>query len=156
MPEPLVVRAVVDTNLLVRGILRRRPSSAAVRLFDAIDEGRLRLVTCQYILDELRETLIDPEIRAIAPNLSIEIIEQILKELRTEADFVPGDFDGDFVPENPKDNPIVACALEADAGYLVTEDRGLLALGARRLAAFRPVRIVYAKKFLELLERGDA
>jgi predicted nucleic acid-binding protein len=44
-----LVRAVVDTNILVRGILRRR-EAAAVRVFDALVRGDFRPLVSDYIL----------------------------------------------------------------------------------------------------------
>lgn len=151
-----VVRAVVDTNLLVRGILRRQPESNAVRLYEAIRGRRFRLVTSNYVLDEVRQTLLRPDVRAIAPTPE-SAIGRALQGLRRTARVVPGDFEVDLVPGDPKDNPIVATALEGDAGYVVTDDRRhLLPLKVVRVAGYRPVRMVTDRLFLALLRRGDA
>ncbi|MBI2898299.1 MAG: putative toxin-antitoxin system toxin component, PIN family [Deltaproteobacteria bacterium] len=155
MSARTVVRAVVDSNLLVSGILGRRPRSHAGRLHRAILVRRFQLVISDYILREVRDVLLSPEIQETGAPPE-HVVDRIVAALRLTGQVVPGSFEGDFAPNNPKDSPIVACALEGDAGYVVTDDRALLDLGARRLAAFRPVRIVYAKKFLELLDRGDA
>ena len=51
------------------------------------------------------------------------------------------------VPGDPKDDPIVATAVAARAGYLVTGDRRhLLALGS-----YEGIRIVSVRAFLDLL-----
>jgi len=154
--EPAVVRAVVDTNLLVRGILRRRPDSKAVQLYEAIRGRRFRLVTSEYVLDEVRRTLQRPDVGAIA-SVSEAAIARVLQGLRRTAHYVPGDFEVELVPRDPKDNPIVACALEGDAGYVVTDDRKhLLPLKIVRVAGYRPVRIVSPSLFLDLLRRATA
>jgi predicted nucleic acid-binding protein len=59
------VRAVVDTNLLVRGLLRRRRGSAAVRLLDAAVDGAFQLVLSPYLLAEVRDTLREPRVRVL-------------------------------------------------------------------------------------------
>jgi predicted nucleic acid-binding protein len=58
------------------------------------------------------------------------------------------------VPTDPKDNPVVATALEAEAEYLVTLDaRDLLALKVIVLRAHRPLQIVSPSDFLAMLRR---
>jgi len=59
------VRAVVDSNLVIRGLLRRRPRSVAVRLLDAAIDGRFQLVLSLYLLAEVEQTLREPAVRAL-------------------------------------------------------------------------------------------
>ena len=59
-----LVRAVVDTNVLVRGILRRREAAAA-GVFDALVRGDFRPLISDYILGEVRKTLCEPDVRAL-------------------------------------------------------------------------------------------
>jgi len=54
-----LVRAVVDTNILVRGILRRR-EAAAVRVFDSLVRGDFQPLISDYILSEVTKTLQEP------------------------------------------------------------------------------------------------
>ena len=68
MPRALV-RAVVDTNILVRGILRRR-ESVAVRVFDALVRGDFRPLVSDYILGEVSKTLREPDVRVLRRSLS--------------------------------------------------------------------------------------
>src|SRR3989338_6737948 len=50
------------------------------------------------------------------------------------------------VCEDPKDNMILECAVEGNADYIVSGDHHLL-----KLKEFKGVKIVTAKKFLELI-----
>ena len=59
-----LVRAVVDTNVLVRGILRRREAAAA-GVFDARVRGDFRPLISDYILGAVRKTLCEPDVRAL-------------------------------------------------------------------------------------------
>jgi hypothetical protein len=61
----LAVRAVVDSNPVIRGLLRRRPRSVAVRLLDAAIDGRFQLVLSPYLLAEVEQTLREPEVRTL-------------------------------------------------------------------------------------------
>jgi len=63
---------------------------------------------------------------------------------------VPGNFDVSLVPTDAKDNPIVACALEGDAAYIVTDDRrDLLPIKEIRVAGHKPAQIVAPQAFLK-------
>jgi hypothetical protein len=65
VPAPPAVRAVVDPNLLIRGLLRCRPNSAAVGILDAAIDGAPELVLSRYFLSEVADTLPEPEVRAL-------------------------------------------------------------------------------------------
>ena len=147
MPQALV-RAVLDTNILVRGILRRR-EAAAVGVFDALVRGDFRPLVSDYILAEVRKTLREPDVRALR-RLEDDEIEAIVGALRDLCEFVPGDFrDLEKVPRDLKDRPIVAAGIEGGAHFLVTDDRrDLLPLKVILLAGYRPLQIVTPGEFL--------
>jgi predicted nucleic acid-binding protein len=75
--------------------------------------------------------------------------------LRHSAVVVPGHYEGlDKVPSDVKDNIVVACALEGEADYIVTDDRrDLLPLKVIRCSGYHPVQIVSPLAFLRLLDR---
>jgi len=65
---------------------------------------------------------------------------------------VPGRYRVDLVSTDPKDNPVLACAIEGVADYVVTDDRrDLLPLKVVHLAGYAPIQIVSAAEFLRLL-----
>ncbi len=74
--------------------------------------------------------------------------------LRRIAVVAPGRYQHlDKVPTDVKDNMVVACALEAGAQYIVTDDRrDLLPLKVIRCPGFEPVQIVRPSAFLRLLD----
>lgn len=82
-------------------------------------------------------------------------LREIFSYLRRTALVVPGHYeDLDKVPTDLKDNIVVACALEAEADYIVTDDRrDLLPLKVIRCSGYRPVQIVSPLAFLRLLGR---
>ncbi len=142
------VRAVVDSNLVVRGLLRRQPRSVAVRLLDAAIDGRFQLVLSPYLLAEIEQTLREPEVRALR-GLTDPQIDGFIGALGEVAQVVEGAYDVDLVARDPDDNPVVACALEAGARFVVTDDRKhLLPMKAIRLAGYRTVQIVSPVEFL--------
>ncbi len=77
-------------------------------------------------------------------------ITQRIDLLRRIGVLASGDLDVYLVPTDAKDDPIVACALEGAADYIVTDDRrDLLPLKVIRAAGYRPVQIVAPRAFLK-------
>ena len=87
------------------------------------------------------------------PPSPAEVEENVLALRGVAAEVTPGDFVVEMVPADPKDNPVIAAALEAGAEYIVTDDRKLNAIKVVRVAGYRPVQIVTASAFLRLLGR---
>jgi len=153
-PIPRVVRAVVDTNVLLRVLLSKAGPSA--RVYEAARRGDFRLVLSPTLLREIRAAFFKPHVRRRYP-LSLGEIAAFMADLQIVADVVPGHFEVDLVPTDPKDNPVLACALEGRAGLLVTDDRrDLLPLGVVQVAGCVPVRIVNVPTFLRELTAGHS
>ena len=143
-------RAVLDTSVLVSAILRPDgPSGAILR---AVRRGRFVMVTSPAILDELVDVLTRPKLRARA-RVTFEDVAKIRLALQQLAETVPGAYrDVEAVPTDPKDNPVVATALEGEADHLVTlDERDLLSLKVILGRAHRPVQIVSPPDFLKSL-----
>jgi uncharacterized protein len=144
-------RAVLDTNVLVRVLIR--PGGATARLLGLFAEGTFRLVTSEPLIAELAATLRKPRVQRYAPLTGMEI-GRAVRALRRAAEVVRGDFDVDLVPGDARDNPVAACALEAGADHIVTDDRKhLLPLKAIRVSGFRTVQITNVPAFIKLLRR---
>jgi putative PIN family toxin of toxin-antitoxin system len=138
-----VIRAVLDTNVLVSGLLRHRSGSPPVAIIEAWREGHFELVTSREIIAEVGRALGKPYFRA---RLSQDQVDRALGLLRRRTFLVRV---GDEVTEvvgDPADNLVVATAVGADADYLVTGDSELLAVGA-----YAGVRIVSPRTFLTVL-----
>ena len=128
------------------------PSGATGRIRGVWRKRTFRLVTSEPLLDELAEVLRSPRLQQYAP-LSDAVLEGLVAALRRAAFVVPGHYTGlNKVPTDLKDNIVVACALEAEADFVVTDDRrDLLPLKVIRCAGYRPVQIVSPTAFLRLL-----
>jgi putative PIN family toxin of toxin-antitoxin system len=112
------------------------------RLIDIGRRRRVRYFVSAYILQELRETLIDDlGLTRRFANLARRRVSLLCKEVnlpKVVGEFVPGDVD---------DNPIVQTALSAKADFLVTADKEIL-----RVRKVQDVEIITAQRFAELLE----
>lgn len=152
-PPARSIRAVLDTNVLVRGLIRATGPSREI-LEALVDERAFRLVTSAGILAELGDVLQRPAFRRHVEFSDFEIMRAI-RGLRGVAQMVPGTyFELDAVPTDPDDNPVVACALEGGAECLVTDDRrDLLPLKVIRMSGYRPVQVMTPRGFLRLLGR---
>ena len=113
---------------------------------DAWRDGRYVLVTSLYQVEELNHVLAYPRI-AERIHLAAAEVEMILAALLTEAEVVPGELQLPGVTCDPKDDVLVACAVEGGADYLVSGDQDLLVLGEHE-----SIQIVTPRWFLEILE----
>jgi putative PIN family toxin of toxin-antitoxin system len=136
-------RAVLDTNVLVSGLIGEQGPPR--QLVDAWLEGSYTLVTSLYQAEELNHVLSYPR---IASRLRLEETELnlILAALLSEAEVTAGLLELPGVTRDPKDDPLVACALEGNAHYLVSGDRDLLDLGE-----YEGIRIVSPRMFARIL-----
>ena len=121
-----MVRAVIDTNTLISGIIS--PLGAPARIVHRWQQGDFLLLTSPALLDELRQVLEYPH---IADRLGWSLAErgQFLAHFTTLALLTPGTLSLPGVTRDPKDDPVVACAVEGEADYIVSGDRDLLVLG---------------------------
>jgi putative PIN family toxin of toxin-antitoxin system len=142
---PTAVRAVIDTNVLVSGLLVAEGPPRQV--LDAWLDGRFTLVTSPYQLEELTHVLaysrVAERIRVAPAELAA-----ILSGLMTLAVVTPGDLPRPGVTRDPKDDAIVACAEESAAEYIVSGNLDLLSPGENR-----GFQAVTPRQLLEVIAR---
>ena len=138
------VRAVVDTNVLVSGLISSDGPPGQV--VDSWLEGRYTLVTSLYLLEELTHVLPYPRIRTRL-RLQNSEIEVLLAALLSEAEIVPGRLDLAGVTRDPKDDAVVACAVEGAAEYIVSGEDDLLTLDP-----YQGISIVTPRRFIEMIK----
>ena len=123
---------VVDTNVLVSGLLFGGPPGAVI---EAAVEGTYTLALSSTILAELEGVLLRAKF-----GLREEVVRTLVRDIESVGVVCyPG-------KSHPTDNAIVDCAVEAKADYVVSGDRHLLRLG---LAVGIPV--VASSRFLEII-----
>ncbi len=118
----------------------------------ALANTTFELAISEPMLRELASTMRCPRLQRYGP-FTARDLERIEGVLRRLAVVVPGLYeDIDMVPTDAKDNPIVACALESTADYIVTDDRrDLLPLKVIPVAGHKLIQIVAPGAFLRLL-----
>jgi putative PIN family toxin of toxin-antitoxin system len=137
------LRAVLDTNVLVSGLISDH--SPPRELVDAWLDGQYILVTSLHQVEELNHVLAYPRI-ASRLRLSDAEVDLILAGLLSQGQVVPGALQLPGVTRDPKYDPLVACAVEGAADYLVSGDRDLLDLGETE-----NIRMVTPREFVEIL-----
>ncbi len=138
------LRAVLDSNILARFLLTPRGFSG--RPLGILETGGFTLVTCEAILTEVSDVLARPHVQRYGPYPPHEIVEAV-DALRGVAEVVPGRYEVFTVADDPKDNPVLACALEGDADFVVTDDRKHLL----PLTHYHGIQIVSMPLFLRTL-----
>jgi putative PIN family toxin of toxin-antitoxin system len=147
-----MLAAVVDTNVLVAGVLTRSLRSASRRLVDRHRSGEFTLLLSPATLTEIQEVLALPQLRAMHHLTDDEIRLFCLrlefdKNTRVLAGTRPV---SPSVTRDVSDTKWVALALEGHTDYLVTNDHRHL----HRLRMIGRTRIVTPHKFLQALDEG--
>ena len=151
----MVVRAVLDTQVVVRGLLGIRRSACAL-VFEALADGVFTAIVSPYILVELRAVLAFPKLRA-RYGLSDDQVAELLDAYARQADSVSGTLllssDLSSAGGHPavpiEDIPIVAAALEGGADHLVSDDSGLLDVKTVFISGYRPVHVIAPGPFVK-------
>lgn len=119
------LRVVLDTNVLVSGLAY--PGSVPGRIVTAWRQGGLEVALSHYILDELGRVL--PRLPRIG--LTPVEVRDLVDSLMFLADIVEPEGAEATELRDPADHPVLLTLLAAQANYLITGDKDLLALANR-------------------------
>lgn len=139
-----MIRAVLDTKLLVSYLLTHRPPIATL-IDERLSQERCSLVTAAVLLEELERVLRYPRLqRYYSEETRTRYVALIaaLSELVELPESVPS------ICRDPDDDWVIACAVIGEADYIVSGDCDLLAL--ERVGE---IPILSAAQFLAALER---
>lgn len=138
------MRAVVDPNVLVSAWIS--PHGFPRRILDAADAARFEMVVSQQLLAELADVLSRERLRRYGP---LERAQAHVRRAMRAGVHVEVEGDPErIVPEDPKDDYLVALARASSADYLVSGDPHLAgtSLGEGTVPVLTP------RQFSELLE----
>lgn len=143
-PQPVVV---FDTNVLIPLIL---PASLSTRLFSRLRAAGWWVAVSPQILAEVRDKMLTKDSLRQWLRVSDEQIHEFAEKiLPGKTRSIPGIRNAHgAVPRDPKDDIIIAAALESGASYIVTEDRHLLDLGT-----YQGINIMTRVQFAAELDR---
>ncbi|MBL7543207.1 MAG: putative toxin-antitoxin system toxin component, PIN family [Bdellovibrionaceae bacterium] len=142
MPKPL--RLVVDTNIIVSGLITKGTPPAKV--LDAVHTKKITLLISDEVLTEYLRVLEYPHIRkykkitdeAIGHLTALFINETERVEVLTEITKSP----------DPDDNKFLSLAVDGQADYLITGDKADL-LSLKEISG---IKIITAKQAMEKLK----
>jgi len=137
------MKAVLDTNVVIAGILSPKGPPAAI--IDLWAEGKITVVVSPPIIREYLGVLQRPKFDAAGPaSERLALLEGLLGldnvELVLPRETVC------TVKEDPADNRVLECALFGRAKYIVSGDKHLLTLGKAGESA-----IVSPRQFIEMV-----
>lgn len=137
-----MIRAVVDPNVFVSAQISSLGHPA--RIARAADGGVFELIVSDRLLSERHEVLLRPRFRRHMVEGEVEDLVDNLREKGIDA--TEGEIER-VVPDDPKDDYLVALTRASGADYLVSGDPHLA--GAKNKV---PVTVLTPRQFSELLE----
>ena len=118
------MRAVLDTNTVVSGLLWHGPAS---QLLAAARVGQLELITSAALLDELGDVLPRGKFSRKIQAAGLTVAQLVHRYGLLARQVVPANITA-RIQADPDDDAVLACALAAEATLIVTGDAHLLAL----------------------------
>lgn len=135
------MRIVLDTNVYISFLLTRGETISLI--LDAWENEKFTVLVSPQLLAEVQRVLEYPHLKARVKPVEAKAL---LDALKTDALLVTGTLSLIGVTTDPKDDMVVACAVEGNAQYIVSGDPHLLKLGR-----FESIRIVSPAEFVGLL-----
>lgn len=139
------MRVVLDTNTLVSGVIsaggppRRLLDGARAQVFD--------MCSSTVLLAELLDVLSREKFASRLAKAGLTPLD-IVGELRRMAHMVAPDNVPRVIENDPDDDHVVACAVAAQADFIVSGDKHLHSLGEQ----YKGIRIVNATQALEFIK----
>lgn len=138
---------MLDSAILVSSFLSKGGVSFAI--LQQGKAGKFIWYCTEEILQETRRVLLEePRIRR-RYHYTNEQVRDFLESIRAIATTVQSLPEISVVKRDPKDDKILACALQARAHYIVTRDKDLL-----DLKSYRGIHIITPEDFIALLRQG--
>ena len=132
-----MIRAVIDTNITVSGLLF---GGLPLKIINAAIDRRFVWMTSPYLIEELERVL-----RYKKFDLSTHEIKVLLAPIMEISEIIVPMTSVDVIQRCPADNRVLECALDGKCSFVVTGDRQDL-LSIRKL---HQIEIVTARHFLE-------
>ncbi|HME20735.1 MAG TPA: putative toxin-antitoxin system toxin component, PIN family [Acetobacteraceae bacterium] len=125
MPSDGAVRAVIDTNVLLSGLLWRGAPHA---LLAQVRANALTLIISPALLAELGEVIRRPKFQTILSRSHTDA-DRMLSDVRRLAEIVDPPSLPAPVSRDPDDDAVLALAVASQADLIISGDADLLTLG---------------------------
>jgi putative PIN family toxin of toxin-antitoxin system len=131
-----VIRVVLDTNVLVSGLLF---GGAPGKLLDLWKKATIRLIMSRGMLDEFLRVLAYPKLRLSEEEIHYLLYVEVLPYVEM-VQVAPGPV---LILPDPSDDMFLHCAVAAGAKYIISGDRHLL-----QLKSYKRIKILSPAEFL--------
>ena len=138
-----MLKAVIDTNQFVSAMISAHGPSA--QLLEAWRRHQFILITAEEIIQEVHKVLHYPRISR-KYHLTSQDIDVFISLLEHEAIVLRHLPKLKVIKEDPDDDKILACAVCAEADYIISGDSHLL-----DLQSFQNISIVKVRDFLKFI-----
>ena len=129
------LRIVLDTNVIISGILF---GGIPRTILDMLISGKHDFFLSMHIIEEIREVLNRPKFGFDNGNALL-----VIEELHSLCAIVKPDRSINFIIDDPDDNKILECAVEADADIIISGDSHLLSIGS-----YKGIKILSPRQFI--------
>lgn len=134
-----MIKAILDTNILISSLFWKGPSRHVVDLAIA---NKIKSITSPEILEEVEAVLCED-----FPQVPYDRIEEIIRDILSYSHLIMTQTITVKKLRDLKDAKIIACGLSAKADYIVTGDKDLLVL-----KKYKGIKISTPKAFLDLFK----
>jgi len=139
MPTERASKVVLDTNVLVSALIN--PMSELSKILKKVADGEVNNYTSIEILDEFLGVTSRKKIAIRVPEKERKRFLSLIEEISI---MVTPRHKLDVVKDDPSDNKILECAVEAKADYIITGDQHLL-----RLKRYKNIKITNPSEFIK-------
>ncbi len=116
---------IIDTNVLVAGLITAEPNSPTAKVLDAMLDGSLLYLLSAELLLEYRNVLLRPRLSRLHGLDTLEI-EQLLTEITANAIWNEPPADANHLSPDPQDAHLWALLASEPTAVLITGDRLLI------------------------------
>lgn len=142
-----MIKAVLDSTILVSAFLSR--TGVSRELLQYVSQGGVEFYVSDQILAETERVLNYGRLRTRYPYYD-EDIASFLQLIASIAHVVNPLSTIEGVVRDPNDDMIVACAVEAQALYIISRDKDLLSLGN-----YEGIEVVSPEQLMAIIKTSD-
>jgi uncharacterized protein len=136
------MRVVIDTNTVISGFLW---GSYPRQIIDLVRTQEITVYTSSFLLQELSEVLSRPKFSQRIQTVIEETTESLVNNYRNLVKIVENYQVEKIVINDPDDDQVLACAISANADYIISGDQDLLTL-----KLYQNIPIVTAREFMKI------
>ena len=148
MPHKRKLRIVLDSVVLVSAFIT--DNGLAAELLDRAAENA-DLYTTKEILQEIQRVLLEKDHLRSRFSYDDTNVERFIQALEAISVAVSPSFQLQVIERDPKDDMIIACAVEAQAHYIVSRDLDLL-----DLEEYQEIRIISPEDCIRHLRKDES